>query len=140
MVKMSQSLFVMPPQRMKIFKPKSKWMMQHRQELSSPSLIAEEYIIHLPGIHKCKICGHQITSTQRMNDLIRHIDAKHMNNVYPCLYCKKVCNSHHYLQRHVREEHPEDLLRERMEGFVDPELDPQVKVNMWLNKNMKYMF
>ena len=131
----------MPPRRMKIFKPKSKWMQQQRQQLSSPSLIAEEYILHLPdrGIHLCKVCGHQISSPHRMNDLIRHIDAKHMKCVYPCRYCKKVCNSHYYLQRHVRKEHFNILLKERMEACVDPELDPNVKVDMWLNQNKKYL-
>ena len=104
---------------------------------------AEEYILHLPhrNIYLCKVCGHHSSRATRWSrkDLIRHIDAKHMKGDYPCRFCNKVLKTGYYLQRHVRKEHLEILIKERLEASVHPELDPNVKVAMWLKQNKEYL-
>jgi transcription elongation factor Elf1 len=51
------------------------------------------------------LCLNCNLSTMSKRDLLRHIDAVHLDTVYTCLYCKKNLKAHHLLERHVRKVH-----------------------------------
>ena len=54
------------------------------------------------GTYWCKGCGQHACSRK---DLTRHIEAKHLNNIYNCKYCGFTINTRYGLQRHLNKQH-----------------------------------
>ena len=63
----------------------------------------EDYITrNNMGTYWCKGCGQHACSRK---DLTRHIEAKHLNNIYNCKYCGFTINTRYGLQRHLNKQH-----------------------------------
>ena len=54
----------------------------------------------------CQVCGYTASST---NDVIRHIEAKHMNLRLECKFCHCILRTRLNLQRHLKKKHPDKL-------------------------------
>lgn len=79
----------------------------------------EDYITrNNMGTYWCKGCGQHACSRK---DLTRHIEAKHLNNIYNCKYCDFKINTRYGLQRHLNKQHkqPGMSINEIMKWHMD---------------------
>ena len=54
----------------------------------------------------CRACGYTASSN---NDVIRHIEAKHLNLRLECKFCHCILRTRLNLQRHLKKRHPDKL-------------------------------
>ena len=52
----------------------------------------------------CSACGY---SGSGLSDVVRHIEAKHMDLRIPCRFCSTVCKTQLNIKRHLKKYHPE---------------------------------
>ena len=53
-------------------------------------------------VFRCVECGHR---SKRSSDLSKHIEAKHVEGGYNCMYCDKFCPSLNALRTHISRSH-----------------------------------
>jgi hypothetical protein len=59
------------------------------------------------GSHWCNDCGYHSGLKQ---DVVRHIESKHLDQKISCKFCPKVSNTRDNLRRHIRKNHYHDKM------------------------------
>ena len=60
--------------------------------------------------YQCKVCEH---ISKRKNDMVKHVEFKHMNRTYQCKHCPQILNAKFQLLKHLREFHGMKMLKGR---------------------------